>query len=194
MAGHLLLSFRSLGAVYAAQGRIPQAIAGYKRAQSITPMVQYAGTLHDLYADSAKKAEARQQAEMVDLVAKLEEAANQKANRTLALIYANQDRNLRKSLELAEADLQVRQDVFTYDAYAWALFKNKRLDEAWKASEKAMSLGTPEAMFYYHAGMIANARAEKPASRQLLEKALKLNAGFDVRQAAIARKVLSGLQ
>jgi len=42
--------------------------------------------------------------------------------------------------------------------------------------------------------MIANARAEKPASRQLLEKALKLNAGFDVRQAAIARKVLSGLQ
>ena len=184
----------ALAGVQAAQGNIPQAIASYKRAQSITPMVQYAGALHDLYTDAGKKTEARQQAEMVDLVAKLEEAAGQKANRTLALIYANQDRNPAKSLELAEADLQVRQDVFTYDAYAWALFKNKRYDEAWKASEKAMKLGTPEAMFYYHAGLIANARAEAAASKQLLEKALKLNPGFDVRQAAVARKVLLILQ
>ena len=127
-------------------------------------------------------------------MAKLEDAANQKANRTLALIYANQDRHLVKSLELAEADLQVRQDVFTYDAYAWALFKNKRYDEAWLASGKAMKLGTPEAMFYYHAGMIANARADAPAARRLLEKAVQLNPGFDVHQATIARKVLLSLQ
>ena len=184
----------ALAGVQAAQGNMAQAIASYKRAQSITPMVQYAGALHDLYTDAGKKTEARQQAEMVDLVAKLEEAAGQKANRTLALIYANQDRNPAKSLELAEADLQVRRDVFTYDAYAWALFKNRRYDEAWKASEKAMKLGTPEAMFYYHAGLIANARAEAAASKQLLEKALKLNPGFDVRQAAIAREVLLSLQ
>ena len=183
----------ALAGVQAAQGNMAQAIASYKRAQSITPMVQYAGALHDLYTDAGKKTEARQQAEMVDLVAKLEEAAGQKANRTLALIYANQDRNPAKSLELAEADLQVRRDVFTYDAYAWALFKNRRYDEAWKASEKAMKLGTPEAMFYYHAGLIANARAEAAASKQLLEKALKLNPGFDVRQAAVARKVLLSL-
>ena len=184
----------ALAGVRAAQGNMAQAIASYKRAQSITPMVQYAGALHDLYTDAGKKTEARQQAEMVDLVAKLEEAAGQKANRTLALIYANQDRNPAKSLELAEADLQVRRDVFTYDAYAWALFKNKRYNEAWKASEKAMKLGTPEAMFYYHAGMIANARAEAAAAKQFLAKALKLNPGFDVRQAAIARKVLLSLQ
>ncbi len=184
----------ALAAVQAAQGNIPQAIGSYKRAQSITPMVQYAGALHDLYLDAGKKTEARQQAEMVDLVAKLEEAANQKANRTLALIYANQDRNPAKSLELAEADLQVRQDVFTYDAYAWALFKNKRYDEAWKASEQAMKRGTPEAMFYYHAGMIANARADATAAKQLLEKAVQLNPGFDIRQAAIARKLLLSLQ
>ena len=184
----------ALAGVKAASGNIPQAISSYKRAQSITPMVQYAGALHDLYLYAGKKTEARQQAEIVDLVAKLEEAANQTANRTLALIYANEDRKPAKSLELVEADLQVRQDVFTYDAYAWALFKNKRYDEAWKASENAMKLGTPEAMFFYHAGMIANARADAAAAKQLLEQALKLNAGFDVRQAAIARKVLLSLQ
>jgi tetratricopeptide (TPR) repeat protein len=180
----------ALAGLRAAQGNVAQAISGYKRAQSITPMVQYAGALHDLYVDAGRKVEARQQAEMVDLVAKLEEAANQKANRTLALIYANQDRHLAKSLELAEADLQVRQDVYTYDCYAWALFKNKRYEEAWKASEQALKLGTPEALFFYHAGMIANARSDAAAAKKLLARALQLNAGFDVHQAGIARAAL----
>jgi tetratricopeptide (TPR) repeat protein len=155
--------------------------------------VQYAGALHDLYADSGKKLEARQQAEMVDLVAKLEEAANQKANRTLAIIYANQDRNLPKALELAEADLRVRQDVYTLDAYAWALYKNKRLDDAAKAAARALQLGSPEAAFYYHAGMIANAQGDYGAARKQLSRALELNAGFDVHQAALARKTLASL-
>ena len=180
----------ALAGVLAAQGKVTLAIVSYKHAQSITPMVQYAGALHDLYLDSGKKTEARQQAAMVDLVAKLEEAANQKANRTLALIYSNQERNLAKALELSEADLAVRQDIFTYDAYAWALFKNKWYDDAWKASEQALKLGAPEALLYYHAGMIAKARGNAAESRKLLEKALGLNAGFDVHQAAIARKAL----
>ena len=180
----------ALAGVLAAQGKADQAIASYKRAQSITPMVQYAGALHDLYLDSGKKTEARQQAEMVDLVAKLEEAANQKANRTLALIFANQERNLTKALELAEADLAVRQDIYTYDAHAWALFKHKRYDEAWKSSQQALKLGAPEALLYYHAGMIAKARGNDGESRRLLEKALALNAGFDVHQAGLARKAL----
>ncbi len=183
----------ALAGVLAAQGKTARAIASYKRAQSITPMVQYAGALHDLYADAGKKTDARQQADMVDLVAKLEEAANQKANRTLALIYANQNRNLAKSLGLAEADLQVRQDVFTYDAYAWALFKNQRYEEAWKASAQALRLGSPEALFFYHAGMIACAREDAAAAKKLLERALQLNAGFDVHQAAIARKTLTAI-
>src|SRR5256885_4271506 len=118
-------------------------------------MVQYAGALYDLYSLSGNKQEAKKQADMVDLVSKLEEASNMKANRTLALVYANQDRNLPRALELAQADFEVRQDVYTYDALAWTLYKNKRYDEAQRASEQALRLGTPEALFFYHAGMIA---------------------------------------
>ena len=85
----------------AAKGEIREAIDGYKKAQSITPLVQYAAALYDLYELAGNKPEAKRQAETIDLVAKLERAANQKANRTLALVYANQDRNLAYSLELA---------------------------------------------------------------------------------------------
>ncbi|HEV2689709.1 MAG TPA: tetratricopeptide repeat protein [Bryobacteraceae bacterium] len=186
-------AYAGLGSVQAAQGKLPQAIESYKRAQSITPMVQYAGTLHDLYAATGKTAQAQQQSDLVDVVAKLEEASNMKANHTLALVYANQDRHLTRALELAQADFEVRQDVYTYDALAWALYKNKRYEDARQASEQALKLGAPEALFFYHAGMIANALGDSAGAKKQLAKALQLNAGFDFRQAAIARHALDAI-
>jgi len=56
--------------------------------------------------------------------------------------------------------------------------------------KKAMLLGTPEAAFYYHAGLIENALGNKDEARKLLQKALELNPEFDVRQAALAVAVL----
>jgi tetratricopeptide (TPR) repeat protein len=180
-----------LGSVRFAQGRLADAIENYKRAQSITPMVQYAGALYDLYAAIGKPAEAQRQRDMVDVVAQLEAAANFKANRTLALIYANQDRNLAESLELAQADFAVRQDIYTYDVLAWALYKNRRYREAGQASKEALKLGAPEALIFYHAGMISQALGDADAARTYLHKALELNPGFDVRQASRARETLA---
>ena len=187
-------AFAGLGSVRAAQNKLPEAIENYKRAQSITPMVQYAGVLYDLYRTSGKQAEAGLEADMVDVVAKLEGVANQKANRTLALIYANQDRNLTESLELAQADFAIRQDAYTYDVLAWALYKNQRYQEAARASEEALKLGAPEALFFYHAGMIANSMGDTATAKRHLQKALDLNSGFDIKQAAIARQTLEGMQ
>jgi tetratricopeptide (TPR) repeat protein len=177
-----------------AQGNLVGAIEKYKKAQSITPMVQYAGALYDLYVAAGKRPEAIEQKNMVDLVAKLEEANGQKANRTLSLILANQDRNLAKSLELAQADFEIRKDVYTSDAQAWALLKNKRFQEARTLSDAALKLGTPEAVFLYHAGMIANESGEFVAARKYLSRALEMNAAFDFHQAQIARKTLAALE
>jgi tetratricopeptide (TPR) repeat protein len=184
-------AYAGLGSVLAAQGNLSGAIENYKRAQSMTPMVQYAGALYDLYGAAGKKDEARKQLDLIDLVSQLEEAANQKANRTLSLIYANQDRRLARSLELAQADFEIRQDVYTYDALAWALYKNHRYPEARHASDEALKLGSPEALFYYHAGMIANASGDSAAAKKHLAKAIGLNAGFDFRQAAVANLTLA---
>jgi tetratricopeptide (TPR) repeat protein len=186
-------AYAGLGAVQAGQGTLNDAVASYKHAQSITPMVQYAGALQDLYAELGRSAEAKQQAALVDVTAKLEAAAGQSANRTLALIYANQERALDESLQLARADLQIRHDVYTQDALSWALYKNHQYHEAAAASEQALKLGTPEALFFYHAGMIAHALGDDAAARVHLGKALQLNPAFDIRQAGIARKILAGL-
>src|SRR5437016_5897038 len=66
---------------------------------------------------------AKRQRELIDFVDKMARANHEKANRSLALVYADQDRNLDRALELAEAELEVRGDVYTYDALAWVLFK-----------------------------------------------------------------------
>jgi tetratricopeptide (TPR) repeat protein len=187
-------AYAGLGSVQAAQGKLTEAIESYKHAQAITPMVQYAGALYDLYTELGKKPEAQLQRDLVDVVAKLEESAKQQANRTLALIYANEDRELSRSLALAKADFEVRQDIYTYDVLAWALFKNKRNEDARQASEHALKLGTPEALFFYHAGMIADALEDSGTAKTQLKKALELNPGFDIRQAAVARRTLQRLE
>jgi tetratricopeptide (TPR) repeat protein len=186
-------AFAALGSVQAAQGRSAQAIESYSKAQSITPMPQYAAALHDLFLMYGRRAEAQRQSDMIDLVAQLEAASNFKANRTLALIFANQDRKLTEALDLAQTDLAVRKDIYTYDAYAWALFKNKRYQDAQSASQEALKIGTPEALFYYHAGMIAQALGDETRAKSYLQKALQLNQGFDIRQGAIARTTLAEL-
>jgi tetratricopeptide (TPR) repeat protein len=179
-----------LGRAYAAQGRIPEAIESYKRAQSSVPLVEYAGALQDLYALAGQPEEARKQAEMVDMIDKMEQAAGLNVNRNLALSYADRDRKLDRALALVEGELRGRRDIYTYDALAWTLYKNKKYEEAGKAKEKALELGTPEPAFYYHAGMIERALGQTDQARKHLQAALALNARFDPRQAPLAEAAL----
>jgi tetratricopeptide (TPR) repeat protein len=180
----------ALGGVLAAKGDLAGAAASYQHAQSITPMVQYAGALFDIYNALGKKAEAQQQADLVDISAKLEEAAGQKANRTLGLIYANQDRNLDKALDLIQSDFEIRKDVLTSDAMSWILLKKGRVEEARKLSDEALKLGSPEALFHFHAGIIARQQGDAERARTELTRAIQLNPGFDFHLAQIARKLL----
>jgi tetratricopeptide (TPR) repeat protein len=157
-------------------------------------MPEYAEALSDLYERTGRKAEARRQLDLIEVVDKMARASNEKTNRNLALVFADQDRNLARALELAQAETGVRGDVYTYDALAWALYKNGRLEEAERAATKALRFGTQEPAFYYHAGLIAAARDKKAEAAKYLERALELNPRFDLRQADIAAASLRKIQ
>jgi tetratricopeptide (TPR) repeat protein len=101
---------------------------------------------------------------------------------------------LDRALELAREELNVRRDVYTYDALAWALYKNKQYADAQGAMDRAIKLGTPEPGFYYHAGMIASALGRQADAIQLLSRSLELNPRFDPAQAPIAEKTLADLR
>ena len=187
-------AFAGLGRVQSAQGKLDEAIEKYQRAQSAVPMPEYAEALSDLYERTGWKAEARRQLDLIDVVDKMARANNEKTNRNLALVFADQDRNLARALELAQAETGVRGDVYTYDALAWALYKNGRPEEAEPAARNALQFGTQEPVFYYHAGLIAAALHKNAEAEKYLQRALALNPHFEVRQAEIAESTLRTLQ
>jgi tetratricopeptide (TPR) repeat protein len=96
-------------------------------------------------------------------------------------------------VEMARAEYAVRQDVYGADALAWALFKAGQIDEAAALSERALALGTRDALLLYHAGMIAARQGDHERARRLLNEALAINPGFDPLQATVARQTLAGL-
>jgi len=56
-----------------------------------------------------------------------------------------------------QGELEFRRDVYSYDALAWALYKNGRYSEAQDYIQKALVLKTPEPMFHQHAEAISQA-------------------------------------
>jgi tetratricopeptide (TPR) repeat protein len=146
-----------LGKVQAARGDIAGAIRSYQRAQSIVPLVEYAGALEDLFVAAGLQEKASEQRGLLEALEKIGTATNEKTNRNLALVLADHNRNLELALRLVEAEIPSRPDVYTWDALSWVLFKSGRLSEAREASAKALRLHTPEPIFHTHASAIASA-------------------------------------
>jgi tetratricopeptide (TPR) repeat protein len=147
-----------LGKLEAAHGHTEAAMRDYERAQSIVPLVEYAGALEDLYASSGMASKAREQRALIEAIEQLAKANGEKTNRNLALVLADHGRDLDVALDLMRAEIPTRPDVYTWDALAWVLFKSGHGAEAKEASTKALRLGTPEPSFRYHASQIASAQ------------------------------------
>jgi tetratricopeptide (TPR) repeat protein len=183
-------AYGGLGKLNAQRGKISEAIANYTKAEAAVPLPEYSAALEDLYDAAGKPEQARQQAEKLTVIERMDQAAGWPANRNLALAYADHGRNLDRALAMVKEEMKTRHDIYEWDALAWVLYQSKKYDEARQAAGKALELGTPEPAFYYHAGMIALAQGDKDAARQHLQHALALNPNFDGKQAAQARAAL----
>jgi tetratricopeptide (TPR) repeat protein len=151
---HYHPAFAGLGRVAAARHQTAEAIASFSRAQAIVPLPDYAGALRDLYLEQGKTAEARRQEALLDVVDRLARANFENTDRNLAIVLADEQRQLDRALELARNELNFRRDVYTYDALAWVLYRNGRCAEAKEAIAKALVQHTPEPGFRKHAAAI----------------------------------------
>jgi tetratricopeptide (TPR) repeat protein len=183
-------AYGALGRESVAAGKFERAASEFEKAQAVIPLSDYVGPLETIYEKLGKTAQAQQQRDLLDVIDKLGRTNGEKGNRALAMIYADENRNLNRALELAQGELASRKDVYAYDALSWVLFRMGRQKEAEDASQKASALGTPEPMFLYHAGMIAIGGGRKEAGRELLKQALALNSEFAYPQALDAKHEL----
>ena len=184
----------ALAKLRANNGRYEDAIVLYQSAIAVVPMPTFIAELGDLYAKSGNQAEAKKQYAQVEYIGLLGHINQVLHNRDLAVFYADHDIKLPEALALAQKELEVRHDIYTWDALAWALFKNGKLTEATNASEKALLLGTQDSLLLFHAGMIAEAMARHDQARLDFKKALKTNPHFHLTYASVAQQHLTVLE
>jgi tetratricopeptide (TPR) repeat protein len=184
----------ALGKLWANHGRYAEAIVLYQKAIAVVPMPIFIAELGDLYAKSGNQPEAGKQHALVKYIGLLGHINQVLHNRDLALFDADHDRNLGEALGLAQKELEVRHDVYTWDALAWAFYKNSRLTEAADASEKALKFGTRDPLLLFHAAMIAEGLGHREQARSEMKEALQINPHFHLIYADTAQQKLATLE
>ncbi len=164
-----------MGRVLAGRGRLREAIQSLLRAQARVPFPEYAGLLAKLYRTTGRQDLAGKQIGLLDVSDKLDQAAGETANRNLALALADLGHRTPRAVEIARAELNVRQDVYTYDALAWTLFRNGQVGEAATAMQRALAQNTPEPSFHEHAAQIFEALGQKELAQKHRERLSELN-------------------
>ena len=113
------------------------------------------------------------------------------ANRELIFYYADHVNRPDEALRIAAREIERRKDVYTLDAYGWALAMNGRNDEARQQLHAALSVGVRDAQLFYHAGIIEERAGDVARAAQLLRESLQLNPVSEY--AAAARAALDRL-
>ena len=179
------------GRVRAAQNDYEAAIKFLTAANNRVPSVENAILLGDVYAKTGNTEKAKQQYDLVEVIE--QKIGNSNDQKRLAVLWADQNIKLDEALTITKREYQTRKDIYTADALAWTLYKKGQLSEAKTAIDAAMRLKTKDALFFYHAGMIAKDAGDKNEAKKMLETALKINPSFDLIQAENARRALGEL-
>jgi tetratricopeptide (TPR) repeat protein len=99
-----------------------------------------------------------------------------------------------RALRSARAAWSERKSVHAADALAWSLHMSGKDRAALRFARRALALGTRNALFLYHAGMIHLGLGHELQARALLSEALRTNPHFSIVHAPSARRTLERLE
>jgi tetratricopeptide (TPR) repeat protein len=182
-----------LALVAAARGDLPDAIVLYTQAIRTMPFPAFVIGLGDVYAAAGQPDEAAKQYALVDAMEDLFRQNGVDTDVEMALFDADHDRNLDGALTQAQAGYKKRPSVVAADVLAWTLYKTGSIRDAEKYSEVALHLGTRNALFFFHAGMIESALGHRDAAVRYLQQALAINPHFSILYAPQAQTELTRL-
>ncbi len=175
------------GRVAMAKGDHRRAAELFERAWKVSPLVETAWLLGD-----AKDAMGDKQGAEAAYALVVREGRRTDP-RTLSLYLSTKDRNaaeVEEALRLARAEYEVRKDITSEDALAWAYYRAGRIAEAKASILKARRLGTPDARLIFHEGAIRIAAGDVKQGKRLVADALKTNPAFDATGVKEAKALL----
>lgn len=179
------------GRVAAARGDLATAVAFYTAAIARMPLPEFVIALGETYEAFGDRERAAEQYALVRAMTALYAANGVDTDIELALFLADHGDDPHVAVEMARAGYSKRPSVRAADVLAWALYRAGAFDEAWVYSQEALRLGTNDALFAFHAGMIAAARGETGTARLHLQRALAINPWFSPLLTPAAREALA---
>ena len=181
-----------------ASGDVEEAITGYERLATRSPAPDHIAGLGDLYAAAGDHEAAAAQYELARAEAQDYRANGVDTDLEMALLEADlalsgPGGSARAALRAARAEWSRRRSVHVADALAWALYANGHYRRASALSSEALKLGTRDALFLFHAGMIQLRLGNEPDARSLLQEAFDGDPYFSVRWSPVLRDTLASL-
>ncbi len=143
-----------LAKVRLAQERATEAATLLQRRYDAAPHPENLFALAEALDRAGRRPEARAAFEDFERLALRESEGWDNANRELVFYYANHADQPAKALAIAEREVARRHDVYTLDAYAWALHANDRHDEAHAQIARALAVGVKDPELLRRAGAI----------------------------------------
>ncbi len=180
-----------LAKVRVSQQRYQEAVSLLRELCSALP---HAENIHALAQalDLAKSPEAPQTYAEFEKRALAESVSQDNANRELIAYYADYAKKPHEALRIAEIERSRRHDVYTLDAYAWALSQSGNHLQARKEMDQALAVGIKNAEFFYHSGVIASRLKNPEIATRDLTRSIEQSPYSPV--AASARALLDGLK
>ena len=179
-----------LARIEAARGRIGRAVAEARRAVEAVPTSGNVALLADLLERAGKTRGGTRAAGTVAVIDKLLAASGVRVDLESAVYRADQRIRPDETVRLARRARAARPSIYGDDALAWALARAGRCAEALPLAERALRLGTKDALLYFHRGYAEGCAGNRGAMREWYARALELNPGFSVRWAPVARAAL----
>ena len=177
-----------LAEVRMAQERFVEAVELFKKRYDLAP---YPENLFDVALALEKAGRADDAVNAYREFEKLGRAEMEGAdncNLHLVFYYSDHAGKPGEALRIASREIERRQDVFTRDAYAWALFQAGDYEQAHIEIGKAVAPGIRDAKFFYHAGAIAAKQGDEAASTDYWKRSLDANPHSPV--ASLVRRAL----
>lgn len=140
-----------------------EALASFDRAAKLNPLPEFQWAVADMLRSTGDSTAASR------LETQLSKATEDP--RTLSLYFATRHENIELAVRLAKEELKKRQDIFTYDALAWALAVAGSTTEAQENMNHALAEGTQDARLFFHAGVIAALNNQRKKAMEWFEKA-----------------------
>jgi tetratricopeptide (TPR) repeat protein len=175
------------GRVAMAKGNHRRAAELFERAWKVSPLVETTWLLGDAKEAMGDNAGA------VAAYALVQREGRRTDPRTLSLFLSTKGRSaaeVEEALKLAREEYEVRKDITSEDALAWAYYRTGHIAEAKTSILKARRLGTPDARLMFHEGAIRIAAGDTKLGRRLVADALKRNPAFDATGVKEAHALL----